>query len=308
MDTTILTGAAMVATAVPVAWWAVASGRSAAGTAAALHRGFGPAAPSTDLRAAELQQPASDRAIAPAIAALARQARRVTPIGMVESLERRLGSAGLHGKVTLEQVLAGKVTLGSLGAVIALTRLLDGITIVNLVLALFFVGLGWFAPDAFLHSKTDERRKKVQRELADTMDQITIAVEAGLGFEAAMARTAATGKGVLGEEIARTLQDIQLGVARGEALEAMAARCDLAELRHFVSAIRQAEKYGLPIASVLRVQAAELRDKRRQRAEEHAMKIPVKVLFPLVFCILPTLFIVILGPGAIRIMDGWGGS
>ena len=136
-----------------------------------------------------------------------------------------------------------------------------------------------------------------------TLDQITISVEAGLGFEAAMARAAKTGEGPLTEELSRALSEIQLGSARQQALRGLVDRTNVPELRHFVLAILQAENYGLPIAHVLRIQAKELRVKRRQRAEERALKIPVKIVFPLAVCILPTLFIVILGPAAIRIFE-----
>jgi tight adherence protein C len=164
----------------------------------------------------------------------------------------------------------------------------------------------WTLPDFLASQRADARRRRIQQELPDTMDQLTIAVEAGLGFEAALLRVAHQGTGPLAEELRRTMQDIQLGMARSEALEALGSRTSVTDLQRFVAAIRQAERYGLPVANVLRTQAAELRDKRRQRAEEHAMKIPVKVLFPLIFCILPTLFVVILGPGAIRFMQTGG--
>jgi tight adherence protein C len=192
-------------------------------------------------------------------------------------------------------------------ALLSVLRFASAPSTLSLLFAFLMVAIGWFAPDIIIDGRADVRRKSVQRELPDTMDQITIAVEAGLGFEAAMARVAANGGTTLSTELARTLQDIQLGVPRTDSLDGLAARCDVKELRSFVTAIRQAERYGLPIANVLRVQAGELREKRRQRAEEHAMKIPVKVLFPLVTCILPTLFIVVMGPGVIRIIDTFSG-
>jgi len=154
-----------------------------------------------------------------------------------------------------------------------------------------------------LINKAKERKKTIQQALPDTLDQITISVEAGLGFEAAMARAARTGEGPLNEELARALSEIQLGAARHDALRGLVDRTHVPELRHFVLAILQAETYGLPVAHVLRVQAKELRVKRRQRAEERALKIPVKIVFPLAICILPTLFIVILGPAAIRMFE-----
>jgi tight adherence protein C len=140
--------------------------------------------------------------------------------------------------------------------------------------------------------------------LPDTLDQVTVCVEAGLGFEGALARAARSGSGPLADEIVRTMQDIQLGVPRKDALRRLGDRNGVEELRRFVLAVVQAEGYGVPIARVLRLQAAELREKRRQSAEEHAQKIGIKLLFPLVTCILPTVFIVILGPAIIGLMNG----
>ncbi len=131
---------------------------------------------------------------------------------------------------------------------------------------------------------------------------MVIAVEAGLGFEAAMANAARNGRGPLAEELVRTLQDIQVGQPRRQAYEALAARNDVRDLRRFIAAINQADVYGIAIGDVLRTQAAETRLKRRQRAEEKAMQVPVKVVFPLMFCILPVLFIVVLGPAVQDIM------
>jgi tight adherence protein C len=131
-----------------------------------------------------------------------------------------------------------------------------------------------------------------------------MSVEAGLGFEAALARTSRVGEGPLAEELNRTVQEMQLGVSRSDALRNLADRTDVTDLKSFVLTVVQSEEYGLPIAKVLRVQAEELRDKRRQRAEERALKIPVFLIFPLAFCIFPTIFIIVLGPAMIRIYRG----
>jgi tight adherence protein C len=167
--------------------------------------------------------------------------------------------------------------------------------------------IGWFAPDGLLGGRADRRQKAIRQALPDTLDQVTISVEAGLGFEAALARTARSGEGPLAEELLRTLQDVQAGMSRAEAMKRLVDRTDVDELRHFVLAIVQAESYGVPIAQVLRVQSHELRVKRRQQAEERAQKLPVKILFPVVLCILPTMFIVLLGPAAIRVANTLGG-
>ena len=147
----------------------------------------------------------------------------------------------------------------------------------------------------------------MRRELPDALDLLTISVEAGLAFDAALSQVARNTDGPLAEEFFRVLQEMQIGLGRAEAMRALGERTDLPELRGFVSAMVQADSFGIPIASVLRVQASQMRIKRSQRAEELAQKVPVKILFPLIFCILPALFIVILGPAAITILHSFGG-
>ncbi|BAS16289.1 type II secretion system protein [Arthrobacter sp. Hiyo8] len=168
------------------------------------------------------------------------------------------------------------------------------------LLGIFVVLLGYFIPDLMLYSKGQERQKAMQLELANTMDQMLISVEAGLGFEGAMARAGENGKGPLAEELVRTLQDMQVGRSRRESYLALAERTNIPELRSFVQAVIQADTYGIAISRVLRVQAKVMRVKRRQRAEEKAMKLPVMVLFPLLLFIFPVLFIAILGPAIIN--------
>jgi tight adherence protein C len=302
MSVQVIVGASLVGAAIPVAWWGVAAARPA-NAGAALRRGFA----DVDLRQATLERPAIERTLEPLMRAVADRTKRFTPDGFVERIDERIAKAGKQGTVTAEQVLATKVGLGVVGLVLAFLLLASSVSLLNVLAAGMAVAAGWMGPDMILRGRGDERAKTIQHELPDFMDQVTIAVEAGLGFEAALARVAGNGHGILAAEIARTLQDIQLGVPRTEALDGLSGRCGVPELRQFVTAIRQAERYGLAIANVLRIQSNEIRDKRRQRAEEHAMKIPVKVLFPLVLCILPTLFIVILGPGGIRMARAFGG-
>jgi tight adherence protein C len=165
--------------------------------------------------------------------------------------------------------------------------------------------LVYFLPELLLYSEGQKRSQAIALELADTLDQMSIAVEAGLGFESAMAQVARNGHGPLAQELVRTLQDMQVGQTRRQAYEGLAQRADVRDLRRFISAVIQADAYGIAIADVLRTQAGEMRLKRRQRAEEKAMKIPVKVIFPLLFCILPVLFIVLLGPAVIGIIGAF---
>jgi tight adherence protein C len=299
MSAQVMLGAAAVASSIPILWWS-AGGRLVSKRVVArnLASGF---APVNDLRQISLARPAALRTIGPLMQTMVGRVRRVTPGALIDGLERRINLAGLASSWPLERVLATKVLLGVVALLLGVVRLVANPSVGALLLAVLLAGAAYFMPDYILYSKAKKRQQEIQRELADTLDQITISVEAGLGFEAAMARTAQYGKGPLADEMRRTLQDIQIGMARGDALRGLVARTDVPELRHFVLALLQAEAFGVPIAQVLRIQSAELRDKRKMRAEERAMKMPVKIVFPLVLCILPSLFIVILGPAVIRI-------
>ena len=305
----VVLAAVAVASAIPLLWWSVASAQTSARTTSRNLLSDGPAV--ADLRDIVLQQSAADRAVAPMLERLAHASRRLSPAGWADGLERRLIFAGRPAAWPLERVLAGKLILGIGGFFIGFLYFSANRSMSGFLMWAGMTALAYFTPDLLVYSRAQERQKTIRTELPDTLDQMTIAVEAGLGFESAMARAGQTGKGPLGEELVRTLQEVQFGVGRSQALRNLADRTDVPDLRHFVLAIIQAEGYGIPVADVLRIQAAELRVKRRQRAEERAMKIPVKVIFPLILCILPTLFIVIMGPGMIKIsreLFGSGGA
>ncbi|SDD87437.1 type II secretion system F family protein [Auraticoccus monumenti] len=231
-----------------------------------------------------------------------RLARRLTPAGTLARLERLLSRAGRPAAWPLERVIVVKLGLPVASAVLWLLALGASPSLLLVLLAVVVTVVCWFVPDLLLHSRGQERSQQITLELADTLDQMTIAVEAGLGFDSAMARAGRNGKGPLAEELVRTLQDVQMGRSRREAYQALAARTDAPDLRRFIRAVIQADAYGVSIADVLRTQAAEMRMKRRQRAEEKAMQIPVKVIFPLMLCILPVLFIVLLGPAALSMV------
>lgn len=221
-------------------------------------------------------------------------------------IDRLLARAGRPAAWPPERIAATKVLLGFGVGLLAVVYIRAAFSAGTLLLGLFATVLVYFVPELLLHSRGQERSQQIELELADTLDQMTIAVEAGLGFDAAMSRAAKNGKGPLAEELTRTLQDIQVGQGRRQAFEGLIARTDVTDLRRFVRAVIQADQFGIAIADVLRTQAAEMRLKRRQRAEEKAMQVPVKVIFPLMLCILPVLFIVLMGPAVMNIMEAFG--
>ena len=232
-------------------------------------------------------------------------ARRLTPAGNVRRLDLLLARAGRPAGWPLERVLVTKLLFTAAVAGLMVLTLLGSPSGRVLLFAVAVVVLAWFVPDLLLISRGQKRREEIQKALPDTLDQMTIAVEAGLGFEAAMAHVAHNGRGALAEELIRTLQDIQVGQPRREAYRVLAERSPEPDLRRFLRAVIQAEQHGVSVARVLTTQAQEMRVKRRQRAEEKAMKIPVKVVFPLILTILPVLIIVVIGPGVINIIDAF---
>ena len=160
---------------------------------------------------------------------------------------------------------------------------------------------GFFLPDVLLYNSGLKRQQRLAVSLPEGLDLLTICVEAGLGFDAALAQVARNLNGPLAAEFARVLQEMQIGKSRAEAMRAMAERTSVPELRAFVSALTQSSELGIPVANVLREQAKEMRVRRRQRAEAQAQKIPVKITFPLIGCLLPALFVIVLGAGIIEI-------
>lgn len=231
--------------------------------------------------------------------------KRLTPVGYVAKLDRWLSLAGRPQSIPLEKLIVAKPTLALAGAVIGFYLFSADPSPKNLGIGLFLTAFFYFIPDLLIYNKGIKRQEAIELELPNTLDQMLISVEAGLGFETAMARAGQNGAGPLAQELLRTLQDIQVGRPRQEAYQAMADRSSVQDLRSFVRAVVQADKYGIGIATVLRTQAKQARVKRRQRAEEKAMKLPVKVLFPLLLFIFPVLFIVLLGPAVLNIIEAF---
>ena len=259
---------------------------------------------STNLRDVRLQQRATDRVVAPMMDALAGRVRRFTPLGAIDEMERKINVAGVTSTWTVERLLATKVFFGVIGAAGGIFILVGGVSIKRLAMAALLTAGAYIFPDMQLDRRAKDRAKLIEKDLPDILDQMTIGVEAGLGFDAALARVATENEGPLAEEFGRMMQDRQLGMGREEAFNRIVDRTSSADLKHFILALTQADKHGMPLATVLRVQAEEMRQKRRVRAEEKALALPVKLVLPLVACILPSLFIVILGPAAFRMIDG----
>lgn len=198
----------------------------------------------------------------------------------------------------------GLVTLGFLGGVVGIVLAFRG----GSLLWIPFAGLagcaaGLWLPFLVVSHLGQKRQEQIQILLPDALDMLTLCVEAGLPFDAALVQVAQGTRGPLAREVARVLHEMQMGKRRADAMRALADRTSVAELRMLSTSVVQATELGIPIAEVLREQSREMRVRRRQRAEEAARKVPVKILFPLILCLFPALFIVILGPGMIRIMD-----
>ncbi len=232
---------------------------------------------------------------------LSEKSRQLAPVGYVAWLDKQLAGAGRPKDWPLPRVLMVKPLLALGGAVLGAMLFLVDPSAGKALLGLGVTVFAYFVPDILIRNNAQKRRQAMKLALPNVLDQMLISVQAGLGFEAAMARAAENGKGPLSDELIRTLQDIQVGRSRKDAYLAFAGRADVPDVRSFIRSVVQADEYGIAIAKVLKAQAQEMRLKRRQRAEEHAMKIPVKILFPLIVCIFPALLVIVLGPAALSI-------
>jgi len=261
----------------------------------------------------ELAKPFSERIVGPMLVGLAQQVVRLTPQGMLSRVRTRLVQAGRPmepGRFMTLKVLGAAVPLALFallpavgGAMGATGEPASRLPLLGLVLTV----LGFRLPELWLSQQLAGRRKQVRRALPDVLDLLSVSVEAGLGLDGAIQKVSEKFSGPTGEEFREYLKEVRVGKTRADALRALASRTALPELRSLVAAIIQADELGVSMTRVLRVQSEQMRQRRRQQAEERAMKTPVKMLFPLIIFIFPTVFIVILGPAVIRFIQMFAG-
>jgi tight adherence protein C len=256
-----------------------------------------------DLRAQELEAPMIQRVIQPIGRSLVALGRRFMPGGYMEGVRRRLIIAGKPSADDLDRFRAIRVLSAAAVPATLVLALIMPATPRDKFLIFFFLGAAFLlGPDAVLNRQMEERRQAIRVRLPDVIDMLTISVEAGLGFDQALERTVAAIPGPLTDEFARMLGEMRAGAGRADSMRALDARTDVPELRSFVLALIQAETFGVSIGRILRGQSEEMRIKRRQQAQEQAQKAPVKLLFPMVLCVFPGIFVVLLGPSALNLM------
>ncbi len=244
-----------------------------------------------------------ERVASPVGAALRKLVERFTPTGYRAKLERKAMQAGNPPGFEVDRLIMLKA-VGAAGVIVWYPLIFMFLKLHGLMSLLMFGALSagsFMLPDIQLDRKVQERKTAIARQLPDLLDLLVISVEAGLAFEQALERTANAVPGYLSEEFRRMLQESRLGSGRAEALRALDERCDVPELRSFVMALLQADTFGVSIGKILRAQAEEMRVRRRLDAQERAQKAPVKMLFPLVLCIFPSVFVIVLGPALITI-------
>lgn len=255
----------------------------------------------------EIDRPFSERVWEPLQARTLGLGRRLSGADSAERIRRKLDLAGNPPGWTVDRVTSGKIVGAVAGLVVALlfSLMLGAGTPVRLAVVLGGLVVGFFGPNLYLYQKAYDRSLQIQRDLPDAIDLMTISVESGLGFDAAVQQVSRNTEGPLADEFSRVLREMQIGQGRAAALRAMSDRTNVADLKSFVSSMVQADSFGVPVGQVLRVQSSEMRTKRRQRAEEKAQQVPVKITVPLIFCILPCLFVSVMGPAVISIMDSF---
>jgi tight adherence protein C len=261
----------------------------------------------TSLEEFELQQPFFERVLRPIVQRLSRIVNRGDQGGLIARTDAKLERAGYPGGLRGADWMGVKILVAIVLAIgIALLMLATGRVQLALLFGIVGAGVGYMAPEFWLGGKAKKRSFEMVLQLPDALDLLTISVEAGLGFDAALAKVVEKMEGPLVNEFRQALAEIRMGRSRRDALRDVVLRADSQPISNFIGAIVQAEQLGVPIAKVLQIQSQQLRIERRQRAEEMAAKAPVKMLFPMVGCIFPTIFIVILGPAIVTVMSGPG--
>jgi tight adherence protein C len=284
----------------------LSGGGQTAGAVAARQRLDGLTRGPQESEAAPVNAPFGSRVLGPLLRGVANAVGRLLPRSMMKGVETKLMIAGEPMTLTgfLTMVVVTTVSASGFGLLIITV---SGASLGTMQLGILglLVFIGFYMPFYLVGSRAKARQHAIIKSLPDAFDLITTCVEAGLGLDAALARVAEKVEGPFADELARSLRDVSLGKTRRDALKELGERTAVPDLIQFTNAVIQAEAMGSSVGTVLRVQAEQLRVKRRQRAEEQAYKAPVKMLFPLVLCIFPTLFIVILGPAIITIMNGF---
>jgi tight adherence protein C len=253
--------------------------------------------------AAPLLKPFRQRVMSPAVDGIMGVVHAFAPKDLAERTDAKLASAGHPGSMNASSFIALRVGLAAVAVACGVIAFLLGIAALRwaIVVLPVLAIIGWAIPGLWLENRIEHRKTEIRRTLPDMLDMLTISVQAGLGFDAAVAKYVKNSRGPLAMEFGRALQEVQAGVARRDALRRLADRCDVPELSSFITAMVQAEMLGTSVSQVLTAQASEMRLRRRQHAEQQAQKLPVKQVFPLVICILPATMIVILGPAVISI-------
>ncbi len=258
------------------------------------------------LRDLELSQPFSERVIIPIARKLGELAIKFTPQNAMNTIEHKLELAGSPARMDATMVLAMQflcaLLFGGVVIVVFIFGTVEWPVGRKILVTLLLAVLGFYFPQLWLSSKISRRQKEIRKAMPDALDLLTICVEAGLGFDAAMSKVSDKWQSELSLAFARAIQEVQLGKIRREALRDMADRIGLGEMTSFVAAVIQSEQLGVSLAKVLRIQSDQMRVKRRQRAEEEAHKAPLKMLIPMGLLIFPSLIIVLLTPAALRLV------
>lgn len=253
----------------------------------------------------EMSQPFMERVVIPFANVIGEIALRFTPQKALNEIERKLERAGNPRGLEPTTFFAARFLLAILlGGILLLSYGGEVFQFTKLLITLSVTGLGFMMPNMLLDSRVKRRQKEVRKALPDALDLLTICVEAGLGFDAAMRKVADKWDNELSIAFGRALQEIQLGKLRREALRTMADRIGASEFDSFVAAVIQSEQLGVSMAKVLRIQSDDMRVKRRQRAEAEAQKAPVKMLIPMTFLIFPTIVFILMGPAVLMIFGG----